>query len=119
MNPKTLLILLFSIVLSFSFYFSSKQESLKFKNRDLISYTDDMEIPQSVKSGNVNYVYQLIPPPQDTIPYLSTFMDYATNGNTLKQLIKHGDTLIASSSFVDSLGAANPNNSNSLAKLYV
>ena len=118
MNPKTLLIVLFAIVLSFSFYFSSKPESLKFKNRDLISYTDDMVTPNSNKNRNVNYVYQLIPPPQDTIPYLSTFIDYATNGNTLKQLIKHGDTLIASSSFVDSLGAANPNNSNSLAVVF-
>lgn len=118
MNPKTLLIVFFSAVFSFSFYFSSITESFKFKSKDKIFYTDDMVIPHSAKTGNVNYVYRLIPPPQDTIPYLSTFTDYATNGNTLKQLVVKGDTIIASCTYVDSAGAADPNNHNSLALTY-
>ncbi len=118
MNPKIFLSIFFSVLLFFSFYFIPIPEISEVKNHYKLYYTDDMIIPHSNITANNSYVYQLVPPPQDTIPFLSSYMDYATNGNTLKQLIKHGDTLIASSSYVDSMGASNPNNSNSLAVVF-
>lgn len=108
MNPKTLFTIFFSIVLSFSFYFPQKTEFIIDKKVSKLFYTDDMVYPQTNKIRNINYVQQLIPPPQDTIPYLSTFMDYATNGNGIKQLLYNGDSIIASATYVDSVGASDP-----------
>lgn len=46
-------------------------------------------------------------PPSNSIPGLKSYIDYATNGNSLNQLIRNGDTIIALVTYCDSLSVVN------------
>lgn len=59
-----------------------------------------------------------LPPPANRIPGLDNFMDYTTNGNSLSQLILSGDTIIAITTYCDSLDAPDANNGSTLRIRY-
>jgi len=109
MNPKAIITFFITAAFSLSFYIVSDPEKSVLDLRSKLYYTDDMTVPYRDIVSYDNYVYQLVPPPSDTIPYFSGFMDYATNGNSLKQLVCSGNLFIASATYVDSAGANDPN----------
>lgn len=57
-------------------------------------------------------------PPPFAIPGLESFADYATNGNTLKQIYKNGDTVIVAMNYVDSTEATNANAGSTCRMIY-
>jgi|GEM_PF-1080115 len=60
----------------------------------------------------------LTPVPPFAVPGLEGYADYATNGNTLKQIYRHGDTIVVSMNYVDSLEANNANAGSTCRMIY-
>lgn len=58
------------------------------------------------------------PPPADSVPGLSGFNDYATNGNSLSQILVSGDTVIVAAVYLDSLEIPNSNAGTSMKIRY-
>lgn len=58
------------------------------------------------------------PAPPFAVPGIEGFADYATNGNTTKQIIRNGDTILISMNYVDSIEAPNANGGQTCRMMY-
>jgi len=84
--------------------------------------------PTVYAEGNTGYVQDNLqhnpvfitntPIPQYAVPYMTSYSDYVTNGNTLNQLYVSGDTVIVTMTYLDSAGVRSPNTSDNIRISY-
>lgn len=68
------------------------------------------------KNGQIPVPFFLVP--TGAIPGMIGFSDYATNGNTLNQIVVRGDTVVVAMVYVDSAEATNANGGTSVRIAY-
>lgn len=69
------------------------------------------------KNGSIPTPF-LFSVPTGAIPGLVGFSDYATNGNTLNQIVSSGDTIVVAMVYLDSIEATNANGGTSVRIVY-
>jgi hypothetical protein len=113
----------FTIVVFASFVFAlamnqSGRIEKPYYNPPKISSNDDASTNKKTQN-NSSITGSMYPvPPADTVPWLTTFIDYASNGRSQRQLFITQDTIIVAATFVDSAGATDPNNSTQMRMRY-
>ncbi len=83
------------------------------------------EKEETVKLGNYPFYKNGVVPtpfmrsaPTGAIPGMIGFSDYATNGNTLQQIVSRGDTIVIAMVYLDSIEATNANGGTSVRIAY-
>ncbi len=115
----TILTLLVVLIASFGGGLFLKQKTkigrIDYTNKTVAVKDDGSQLNSPIK-GNTDIRYS--PPPPDAITGLENYMDYATNGNSLQEILVFGDTVVVAIAYCDSLDAPNANAGTTLRSRY-
>lgn len=117
----TILTLFIVLIASFGGGLFLKQKTnigkIDYSNKTLVTKDDGIQLNSPI-NGNADVRYS--PPPPDAIPGLENYMDYATNGNSIQEILVFpgGDTIIVAVAYCDSLDAPNANAGTTLRSRY-